>query len=62
MVYQAAISSVGKHSYEGLGKLEKYFAFIARTAPKLARILFFNMAKYQKKLEHKQMLLGRLME
>ncbi len=53
---------LARHYYEGLGKLEKHFSFIAKMAPRLARTLFFNMAKYQKKLEHKQMLLGRLME
>lgn len=49
-------------SYKELGPLAGNFQFIERTAPRLARILFFNMMKYQKKLEHKQMILGRLIE
>lgn len=49
-------------TFEELGSLSKYFKFIEKTAPRLARTLFFYMAKYQKKLEHKQLLLGRLIE
>lgn len=49
-------------SYKGLGVLAKHYQFIERSAPRLARTLFFYMAKYQKGLEHKQMLLGRLIE
>lgn len=48
--------------YPQLGKLEKHFQFIQTTAPRLARTIFYYMAKYQKKLEHKQMLLGRLID
>lgn len=48
--------------YKDLGKLAKHFKFIESTAPKLARNIFFYMAKYQKKLEHKQMILSRLID
>lgn len=49
-------------SYKELGPLAVNYQFIERTSPRLARMILFNMAKYQKKLEHKQMILGRLME
>lgn len=48
--------------YKELGVLAEHFRFIERTAPRLARSIFYYMARYQKKLEHKQMLLGRLIE
>ncbi|MDP1834367.1 MAG: acyl-CoA dehydrogenase family protein [Chlamydiales bacterium] len=49
-------------SYDDLGDLAVHYKFISKTAPKLARTLVFYMAKYQQQLEHKQLLLGRLME
>ncbi|KIA78672.1 acyl-CoA dehydrogenase family protein [Parachlamydia acanthamoebae] len=49
-------------SYKELGALEKHYQFIEKTAPRLARTVFYYMGKYKKKLEHKQMLLGRLVE
>lgn len=49
-------------SYKPLGSLEHHFSYIQQTAPKLARTIFSSMIKYQKRLEYKQMLLGRLME
>ena len=49
-------------SYKDLGPLEKYYQFVEKTSPRLARNIFFYMAKYKKKLEHKQMILGRLMD
>lgn len=49
-------------SYKDLGTLATHYQFIEVTAPRLARNIFFYMAKYQKKLEHKQMILGRLMD
>lgn len=49
-------------SFDQLDKLDKHYQFIQATAPKLARTIFYYMAKYQKKLEHKQMLLGRLID
>lgn len=50
------------NSYKELGALARHYQFIERMAPRLARNIFFYMAKYQKKLEHKQMILGRLMD
>ncbi len=49
-------------SYKELGSLAKHYQFIEKTAPRLARDIFFYMAKYQQKLEHKQMILGRLID
>lgn len=48
--------------YSEMGELGKYFTFIEKTSRRLARTLFGKMARYQQKLEKKQMLLGRLME
>lgn len=49
-------------SFKELGPLASHYQFIEKTAPRLARTIFYYMAKYQKKLEHKQMILGRLMD
>ena len=49
-------------SYKEMGALAGHYQFIERTSPRLARTIFYYMAKYQKKLEHKQMILGRLMD
>ena len=49
-------------SYSDFGKLAKYMSFVAKQTPKLARTLFYYMARYQKKLEFRQLILGRLME
>ena len=49
-------------SYPKLRRLEKHFKFIEKNSHKLARNIFYYMAKYQKKLEHKQNLLGRLID
>ena len=49
-------------SYPDLGILEKHFRYIEATAPKMSRKIVFYMGKYQKALEHKQLLLGRLIE
>lgn len=49
-------------SYSDLGKLSKHYRFIEKRSPKLARNIFYYMAKYQKKLEHKQLILGRLVD
>jgi alkylation response protein AidB-like acyl-CoA dehydrogenase len=54
--------SLKSSSYPEAGKLEKHCKFIEKTAHKLARNIFFYMGKYQKKLEKKQMLLGRLID
>lgn len=49
-------------SFPDLGPLNTYFRFIDKTSHRLARTIFFYMAKYRQGLEKKQMLLGRLME
>ncbi len=49
-------------SYPELRSLETHYRFIEKTSHKLARHIFFNMAKYQQKLERKQNLLGRLID
>lgn len=49
-------------SYKEMGELENQFQFIEKYSHKLARTLFFYMAKYQQKLESRQHILGRMME
>lgn len=49
-------------TYGDLGDLGTHFAYIERTAHKLARTYFINMAIHGPGLEKKQMLLGRLVE
>lgn len=49
-------------SYPDLGPLSAHFSYADKTSHRLARCLFFYMAKYQQGLEKRQMLLGRLME
>ncbi|NGX43216.1 MAG: putative acyl-CoA dehydrogenase FadE10 [Chlamydiae bacterium] len=49
-------------SHKDLGPLAKHFRFCERTSHKLARNIFYYMARYQKGLERRQMILGRLME
>lgn len=49
-------------NYNELGPLAKQFQFCEKCSHKLARSIFFYMAKYQRGLEQKQMLLGRLMD
>ena len=49
-------------THSNLGDLGTHFAFIERTAHKLARTYFINMAIHGPGLEKKQMLLGRLVE
>ena len=47
------------HNIDGLAE---HFAYVDKTAHKLARSIFHQMAKYRDRLEKKQNLLGRLME
>lgn len=54
-------SRFGK-SHSELGPLAKEFKWIEKASHKLAYKLFYNMGKYQKNLEKKQLILGRLME
>lgn len=49
-------------SYDEMGELSDHYSFVDVTAHKLARTIFFNMGKYQDKLERKQNLLGHLMD
>ena len=49
-------------TYGIIGDLGTHFAYIERTAHKLARTYFINMAIHGQGLEKKQMLLGRLVE
>ena len=49
-------------SYKEFGSLAKHMKFCEKSSHKLARNIFWYMAKYQQKLEKKQMILGRLME
>lgn len=48
--------------YRDFGSLAKYVRFCDQSSHKLARNIFWYMAKYQQKLEKKQMILGRMME
>lgn len=48
--------------FKELGPLAKHYRFIKKTSHKLARKIFFYMMVHRKKLERKQMLLGRLVE
>jgi alkylation response protein AidB-like acyl-CoA dehydrogenase len=48
--------------YTELGPLSHYYQFIEKTAPKLARNILYYMIKYQKRLEHKQLILSRLID
>lgn len=50
------------HSYDELGPLSSHFRFVERTSHRLAHTLFKYMVKYRQKLEHKQLLLARLMD
>lgn len=49
-------------SFKDMGDLANNYKYIDRTSHKLSAALFRAMAKYQQKLELKQMLLSRLME
>ncbi len=50
------------NTYDDLGGLSKHFSYVETTSHRLARTIFHYMGIYQDRLEHKQMLLGRLME
>ena len=56
------LSNLFPKRYAELGPLGQYFTYIETAAHRLARSLFGKMARYQQKLERKQMILGRLME
>ncbi|HET7274206.1 MAG TPA: acyl-CoA dehydrogenase family protein [Longimicrobiaceae bacterium] len=48
--------------YSEFGDLADHMRFIDRTSRKLARTLFYAMARYQAKLERKQAILGRFVD
>jgi alkylation response protein AidB-like acyl-CoA dehydrogenase len=56
------VSSFFCRSHSEFGALSREMRFIEKASHKLARKIFFSMARYQQKLERKQMLLGRLMD
>ena len=56
------VSNLFTSRYKEMGELSKYFSFIESNSHRLARELFGKMARYQQKLERKQMILGRLIE
>lgn len=56
------LKTFGSQSYKEVGRLEPHFQFIERQSHKLAYTIFKYMAKYQQKLEKRQLILGRLME
>jgi hypothetical protein len=49
-------------SYNDLGPLAKHYKYIHTEAHRMARTMFYYMARYQQGLEKRQMILGRLME
>ena len=49
-------------SYADLGPLAKHLRFVERSSRKLARQTFYGMSRWQAKLEHKQVFLGRLVD
>jgi alkylation response protein AidB-like acyl-CoA dehydrogenase len=49
-------------SYADMGELAAEFQFIEKTSHKLARNIFYYMARYQKTLEKRQLILARMME
>lgn len=49
-------------AFKEAGPLAKHFRYIDRTSHRLARLIFSYMARYQQKLENRQMILGRLID
>lgn len=56
------LMSLKSSRHSEFGELAKYFKYCEKISHKLARNIFYYMAKYQQKLERKEMILGRLME
>lgn len=56
------VSHLSTSQFKEMGELEKYYQFIEKVSHKMTIALFTAMVKYQKKLELKQLLLGRLMD
>lgn len=57
-----AFGSWSMKKFPEAGKLEKHLQFVNEASHKMAMALFAAMVKYQKRLEQKQLLLGRLMD
>ncbi len=49
-------------SYPEAKQLSSHYSFVEKTSHALARKLFYYMAKYQQKLEKRQLILGRLVD
>ena len=47
-------------SFRELGPFDETYSYIAKTAHKLARLLFHMMSKYQQELEKQQLILGHI--
>jgi alkylation response protein AidB-like acyl-CoA dehydrogenase len=56
------ILEFSRKPYREMKELSSCFSYIERTSHKLARTLFFYMARHQQKLEKRQLILGRLMD
>lgn len=56
------LASLFSSRYPDMGELEGHYRYIEKESRKMTIALFDAMVKYQKKLETKQLLLGRLME
>lgn len=56
------LRSFRSHSYPELGALAQHFRFVEKTCHTLAKDIFYYMARYQQRLEMKQMILGRLVD
>lgn len=56
------LANIFNSGYKEMGPLGKYYSYIENTSHRLARSLFGKMARYQQKLERKQMILGRMMD
>jgi len=61
-VIKQKFDSLFSGSHKELGSLSGHYGFIEKNAHKLAYNIFYYMARYQQKLEKKQLILGRLME
>ncbi|MFI6293431.1 acyl-CoA dehydrogenase family protein [Nonomuraea sp. NPDC050790] len=49
-------------SYPDFGPLARHLRYVERTSRKLARSLFYGMSRWQGRLEHKQVFLGRIVD